>query len=169
MASFVTFATALTVSITWKMRKPEIWQSGLVLNGIRMLSGKPLKFSKKVKTLFVNTVRLCVYRPKIGKAKDTTGDVLRKHTKGCNCKRSGCLKNYCECYEAKIACSNNCKCIGCRNVEDSLDRKKFSMASDTQRMTSDELTQTVYRKILPYYKEMNTYSPIRHRKSSLFR
>lgn len=36
----------------------------------------------------------------------------RKHTKGCNCKRSGCLKNYCECYEAKIACSDNCKCIG---------------------------------------------------------
>lgn len=39
MASFVTCATALTVSITWKMRKPEIWRSGLVLNGIRTLSG----------------------------------------------------------------------------------------------------------------------------------
>ncbi|VEL06884.1 unnamed protein product [Protopolystoma xenopodis] len=23
----------------------------------------------------------------------------RKHSKGCNCKRSGCLKNYCECFE----------------------------------------------------------------------
>lgn len=64
------------------------------------------------------------FRPKIGKAKDMTGDSsIRKHTKGCNCKRSGCLKNYCECYEAKIACSNNCKCVGCRNIEDSLDKK----------------------------------------------
>lgn len=40
------------------------------------------------------------FKPKIGKAKDITGDfAVRKHTKGCNCKRSGCLKNYCECYE----------------------------------------------------------------------
>lgn len=40
------------------------------------------------------------FKPKIGKAKDVQGDqAIRKHTKGCNCKRSGCLKNYCECYE----------------------------------------------------------------------
>ncbi|XP_044252971.1 protein lin-54 homolog isoform X2 [Tribolium madens] len=64
------------------------------------------------------------FRPKIGKAKDVAGDSsIRKHTKGCNCKRSGCLKNYCECYEAKIACSNNCKCLGCRNIEDSMEKK----------------------------------------------
>ncbi|KAK4874214.1 hypothetical protein RN001_013574 [Aquatica leii] len=63
------------------------------------------------------------FRPKIGKAKDTGDSAVRKHTKGCNCKRSGCLKNYCECYEAKIACSSNCKCMGCRNLEDSLDKK----------------------------------------------
>lgn len=44
------------------------------------------------------------FRPKIGKAKDVSGDVaVRKHTKGCNCKRSGCLKNYCECYEVSCA------------------------------------------------------------------
>ncbi|CAG9857105.1 unnamed protein product [Phyllotreta striolata] len=66
------------------------------------------------------------FRPKIGKAKDTSGDTaIRKHTKGCNCKRSGCLKNYCECYEAKIACSSNCKCVGCRNIEDSFEKKNF--------------------------------------------
>lgn len=36
------------------------------------------------------------FRPKIGKG--IIGDG-RRHNKGCNCKRSGCLKNYCECYE----------------------------------------------------------------------
>ncbi|XP_008547227.1 protein lin-54 homolog [Microplitis demolitor] len=63
------------------------------------------------------------FRPKIGKARET-GDDIRRHNKGCNCKRSGCLKNYCECYEAKIPCSGNCKCIGCRNIEDPAVEKK---------------------------------------------
>ncbi|CAH0564090.1 unnamed protein product [Brassicogethes aeneus] len=71
------------------------------------------------------------FRPKIGKSKDAaTGEqAVRKHTKGCNCKRSGCLKNYCECYEAKIACSSNCKCVGCRNIEDTMEKKNIRITS----------------------------------------
>lgn len=65
------------------------------------------------------------FRPKIGKGRDAGETSIRKHTKGCNCKRSGCLKNYCECYEAKIACSSNCKCVGCRNIEDTMEKKNM--------------------------------------------
>nr|XP_021189740.2 protein lin-54 homolog isoform X1 [Helicoverpa armigera] len=64
------------------------------------------------------------FRPKIGKAKSGGPDIIRRHNKGCNCKRSGCLKNYCECYEAKIACTSMCKCVGCRNVEETLERRR---------------------------------------------
>ncbi|CAH2044003.1 unnamed protein product, partial [Iphiclides podalirius] len=64
------------------------------------------------------------FRPKIGKAKLGGPDIVRRHNKGCNCKRSGCLKNYCECYEAKIACTSICKCVGCRNVEETLERAR---------------------------------------------
>ncbi|XP_076250328.1 protein lin-54 homolog isoform X2 [Rhynchophorus ferrugineus] len=91
------------------------------------------------------------FRPKIGKAKDNTGDVLRKHTKGCNCKRSGCLKNYCECYEAKIACSSNCKCVSCRNVEDTVEKKTLETTSSTQRINDQMLVQKVYGTFLPYH------------------
>ena len=54
------------------------------------------------------------FKPKIGRG----GDDNRTHQKGCNCKRSGCLKNYCECYEARIPCTSRCKCIGCKNIEE---------------------------------------------------
>nr|CAD7199630.1 unnamed protein product [Timema douglasi] len=67
------------------------------------------------------------FRPKIGKG--VVGDE-RRHNKGCNCKRSGCLKNYCECYEAKISCSHNCKCIGCRNVEELCEKKTLRDLAD---------------------------------------
>ncbi|RVE45499.1 hypothetical protein evm_009838 [Chilo suppressalis] len=69
------------------------------------------------------------FRPKIGKTKSGGPDIIRRHNKGCNCKRSGCLKNYCECYEAKIACTAMCKCVGCRNVEEGLQRRHPPAAS----------------------------------------
>ncbi|NWS58527.1 MTL5 protein, partial [Chunga burmeisteri] len=62
------------------------------------------------------------FLPKIGKRQ--LGEIIAHHNKGCNCKRSGCLKNYCECFEAKIMCSSVCKCIGCKNYEESPDERK---------------------------------------------
>nr|GEY81278.1 hypothetical protein [Tanacetum cinerariifolium] len=39
-----------------------------------------------------------------------------KHKKGCNCKKSMCAKRYCECYQANVGCSSECRCEGCKNV-----------------------------------------------------
>ncbi|XP_076368378.1 uncharacterized protein LOC143255888 isoform X3 [Tachypleus tridentatus] len=78
------------------------------------------------------------FHPKIGKSKE--GDQERRHTKGCNCKRSGCLKNYCECYEAKILCTNLCKCVGCKNFEDSSERKTLMHLADAAEFRVQQQT-----------------------------
>ena len=38
-----------------------------------------------------------------------------KHIKGCKCKNSNCQKNYCECFQNKMGCSESCKCLNCSN------------------------------------------------------
>ncbi|XP_029986368.1 protein tesmin/TSO1-like CXC 4 [Sphaeramia orbicularis] len=53
------------------------------------------------------------FRPKVIQA--LSRGVKGWHAKGCKCKRSHCLKNYCECFEADISCTPTCKCVGCMN------------------------------------------------------
>ena len=50
-------------------------------------------------------------RPK-EKEKDEKGEII-----SCTCTKSGCNKNYCECYKNKTRCHSLCRCRNCENIE----------------------------------------------------
>ena len=44
------------------------------------------------------------------------------HKSGCKCRKSMCLKKYCECFEASLPCSSTCTCVDCHNTINDMSR-----------------------------------------------
>lgn len=65
---------------------------------------------------------------------------------GCKCKKSMCLKKYCECFHAQVNCSLSCRCVGCKNMPPGMERP----FPDDQSSIGSSLAVTVNNKFNVY-------------------
>ncbi|GAB4851050.1 hypothetical protein Ancab_030348 [Ancistrocladus abbreviatus] len=89
------------------------------------------------------------FAPKVIRSSDSVPDLgdestgtpaSARHKRGCNCKKSSCLKKYCECYQGGVGCSISCRCESCKNA---FGRKDGSIILGTDEI--EEETQACER------------------------
>ncbi|XP_075477595.1 uncharacterized protein LOC142518682 [Primulina tabacum] len=85
-----------------------------------------------------------------------------RHIRGCKCKKSMCLKKYCDCYRSKVGCSDGCRCEGCQNVygqkgEKSIRKDKGPLSGEENNPGTDSSFLDSFDMPAPTNDSHNTY------------
>lgn len=82
---------------------------------------------------------------------DTTATEIQLHSRGCNCKKTGCLKDYCECHAGGVKCTKLCRCQDCGNFNNDIDPSDLESLKEQvrrRRRRSDKRFEVVLQEKL---------------------
>ncbi len=69
-----------------------------------------------------------------------------EHLTGCHCKRSACLKKYCECFTGMVACSKRCNCLECKNTPEFLERRMLELQQKGRKKSKSNSSSSAFMK-----------------------
>ena len=80
------------------------------------------------------------FKPRVSENPSSSG---KGHLNGCHCKKSACLKKYCECFSGSAPCTDKCRCNDCKNLA-SIYKDGVIVLSAIPAFVSPKFTQSVY-------------------------
>ena len=85
------------------------------------------------------------------KIKQVNFSEFQLHSRGCNCKKTGCLKDYCECHAGKVRCTPLCHCQDCANFTDQIPKLNLDIFKEKvqrrRRKTDKTFDQILTQKL----------------------
>ena len=87
---------------------------------------------------------------KFKRVKSSSDSVGFLHSRGCKCRKTKCLKNYCECYSVGVACSVLCQCQGCQN-------DKLQMSKEEANKYFEKRERRRHKSVLMYKYFVDTF------------
>lgn len=79
--------------------------------------------------------------------------------RACYCKKSNCLKKYCECYNNGVKCRSSCKCEECKNTEDQMENERGRQEGEEGREAVRERSEVEVEEINAKIDEITRITP----------
>ena len=83
------------------------------------------------------------FKPRVMAVEETTE---KSHLSGCHCKKSACLKKYCECFTGGVPCNSLCRCIDCKNGQELYSNGELisvkTVMSSTKKVSNNSISSS---------------------------